>query len=327
MRITPNMTADNSIYNLQKAQTTLNKLTELTTSQQNINQPSDDPAAMNTLLNINDSLNAINQYSTNITNATTSLNVTNTALTGISATIAQAVTLVASITNGANDAPTQQSAINQLVTLKQQIVDYANTQSGNTYVFGGTDSSTPPFTIDSTTTPPSNVYNGNSTQSSVEVTKNMYQAVNITGDRLLGLSGASSSGPPIPSPSYGSTNILQTFDNLIATVQNEATETNPTPAQQTATTTAIQQGATALAAGATQVNNATVDVAARLQRLTNMTTMNTNNQTTLENVVGNIQSVDLATVGTELSQQQTAYQAALSATAQIAKMSLLNYLN
>jgi flagellar hook-associated protein 3 FlgL len=304
MSITSNMTANNSIYNLQKVETTLNHLTELSTSEMNVNQPSDDPAATNTMLNINDSLNAITQYSTNITNATTALNVTNTALTGISDIIAQAKTLAASITNGTTDASTRQSDHDQLVTLKQQIVDYANTQSGNTYVFGGADSSTPPFSS------ASNAYNGDSTQSKVEVTKNMYQTVNITGDRLLEGTGSN--------PSYGSTNILQTFDNLIAAVGDSTTASD---------TAAIQQGATDLAAGATQVNNATSDVAARLTRLTAMTTMNTNNQNTLENTVSNIQTVDLSTVGTELTQQETAYSAALSATATVAKMSLLNYLN
>ncbi|MGD0586040.1 MAG: flagellar hook-associated protein FlgL [Oryzomonas sp.] len=313
MRITSNMTANNAIYNLQKAQTTLNNLTELTTSEQNINQPSDNPAATNTLLNINDSLNAINQYSTNITNATTVLNVTNDALTGISSSIAQAQQVMSTMTSGSTDPSVRQSAYDQLATIKQQIIDYGNTQSGNTYVFGGTDSSTPPFSVVGAT----NTYNGNSTQSSVEVTTNSYQVVNITGDRLLGLPGASSSGPPIPSPSYGSTDILGTLDNLMAAVGNNATPSNVAN---------IQQYSSALDAGATQINNATVDVAARMQRLTTMSTMNTNSQNTLQNVVGNIQSVDLATVGTELSQQQTAYQAALSATAQISKMSLLNYL-
>ena len=440
MRITENMMANNSIYNLQQIQTNINQLTLSTTSQQNINQPSDNPAATNTLLNINDSLNAITQYQTNITNATTSLNVANNALTGITSSIEQAQTLVASITNGTIDASTQQSDVEQLEELKQQIVNYGNTQSGNTYVFGGTDTSTPPFSTTTNTTPTgaylaalttaanaiqtqaaigvgpnsaaalatavaalpgvtaadttaataistaataamtaattavttpnaanlaaaqtafnalntltngttfttagapallatfetslnasntavntavntvTNAYYGNDNPSNIEVTKNTYQNVNISGDSLLTGTG--------PNTNYGTTNILQTFDNLIATVQN--TPTNPTTAQQAANATAIQNGATALAAGLAQVQNATADVAARLGRLTAMTTMNTNNQTTLQNTVSNIQHVDLNMVGTELSQEQTAYQAALSATAQISKLSLLNYLS
>jgi len=303
MRITSNMTANNAIYNLQKGQTTLNKLTELTTSDQNINRPSDDPTSTSTLLNISDSLNAISQYSTNITKATTFLNVTSNALTGISDTITQAKSLVDSISDGSDSASDRQSAHDQLVALKKQIVDYANTQSGDTYVFGGTSSSTAPFSSTS------NSYSGDDNQSEVEVTENSYQTVNITGDRLLKGSGSN--------PSYGSTDILKTLDDLISAVGDSTTASD---------TTAIQQGAKDLEAGAAQVDNAQIDVAARLKRLDTMSTMNTNNKTTLENVVSNIQSVDLTTVGTELSQQQTAYEAALAATAKISSMSLLDYL-
>ena len=303
MRITANMTANNSIYNLQKVQTSLSKLTELTTSEQNINQPSDDPTATSTLLNINDTLNAINQYSTNITNATTVLSVTNAALTGISDSIAQAKEVVASISSGSSDPSIRQSAYDQLATIKQQIIDYGNTQSGSTYVFGGTVTSTPPFSS------ASNAYSGDSNQTKVEVTTNSFQTVNITGDRLLGGTGSN--------PSYGNTDILGTLDNLMTAIGNSATPSNAAN---------IQLYSNALDNGATQVNNAQVDVAARMKRLDNVSTMNTNNQNTLEGVVGNIQNVDLATIGTELNQQQTAYQAALSATAQISKMSLLNYL-
>jgi len=303
MRISSNTSALNAIYNLQKGQTTLNKLTELTTSDQNINRPSDDPTSTSTLLNISDSLNAISQYSTNITKATTFLNVTSNALTGISDTITQAKSLVDSISNGSDSASDRQSAHDQLVALKQQIIDYANTQSGDTYVFGGTSSSTAPFSSTD------NSYNGDSTQSKVEITENSYQTVNITGDRLLKGSGSN--------PSYGSTDILKTLDDLISAVGDSTTASD---------TTAIQQGAKDLEAGATQVSNAQIDVAARLKRLDTMSTMNTNNKTTLENVVSGIQSVDLTTVGTELSQQQTAYEAALAATAKISSLSLLDYL-
>ncbi|GFE61479.1 flagellar hook-associated protein FlgL [Geobacter sp. AOG2] len=303
MRISSNTSALNAIYNLQKGQTTLNKLTELSTSDQNINRPSDNPTSTSILLNISDSLNAINQYSTNITKATTLLNVTSNALTGISDTITQAKSLVDSISNGSDSASDRQSAHDQLVALKQQIIDYANTQSGDTYVFGGTSNSTAPFSSTS------NTYNGDSNQSKVEITENSYQTVNITGDRLLKGSGSN--------PSYGSTDILKTLDDLISAVGDSTTASDAA---------AIQQGAKDLEAGATQINNAQIDVAARLKRLDTMSTMNTNNKTTLENVVSDIQSVDLTTVGVELSQQQTAYEAALAATAKISSMSLLDYL-
>lgn len=303
MRISSNTSAINSIYNLQKQQATFNKLTELTTSEQNVNRPSDDPTSTSTLLNVGDTLKAIDKYSTNITKSTTFLTVTNNALTGISDTISQAKTLVASISDGSDSATERQSAHDQLVSLKKQIIDYANTQSGDTYVFGGTSSSTAPFSSTN------NTYSGDGNQSKVEIAENSYQNITITGDRLLKGTGSN--------PSYGSTDILKTLDNLISAVGDSTTASDAT---------AIQQGATDLEAGASQVSNAQIDVAARMKRLDTMATMNTNNKNTLANVVSDIQTVDLTTVGVQLSQQQSAYEAALAATAKISSLSLLDYL-
>lgn len=303
MRITTNMTANNAIYNLQQGRARLDKLQEQSTTEQNINRPSDDPISARILMDIGDKLKATDQYSSNITKADTFMTVTNTALTGISDFLSQAKTLVNSISSGSNDATERQTVNDQLVALKKQIVDMANTQSGDQYVFGGANSSTPPFNTTN------NNYAGDSTQLQVEVAQNSTQAMNLTGDRVLQGSGSS--------PSYGSTNILQTFDNLIAAVGNSTTPSN---------VTAIQAGAKDLETGAKQIANAQSDLAARMIRLDNMTKMNTSNKNTLQDISSNIQYVDLAKLGVELTQQQNAFSAALSATAKISSMSLLDYL-
>lgn len=296
MRITSNMTANNTIYNLQNSQTALNNLTELITSGQNVNKPSDNPAAMNTLLNATDSINSLNQYATNISQGTTLLTTTSDALTGISGVISQAEELAGSISSGTSSTSDQQSAVQQLTSLKQQLIGYGNTQSGNTYVFGGADTSTPPFSTSS------NTYGGNSSQSEIEIAPNVTQSMSVNGgDVLLGTG------------SYGSTNMLQTIDSLISDVQNN-------------NVTGIQNDASALEAGATQVNNAQVDVSSRLTTLSNMTTVNTNNLNTLQSVISNIQTVNTTQVGVELEQQQTSYSAALATTEQVSQLSLLNYM-
>ncbi|QEM69861.1 flagellar hook-associated protein 3 [Geobacter sp. FeAm09] len=303
MRITSNMTANNAIYNLQQGRSRLDKLQELSTTEQNINRPSDDPIAARILMDIGDKLKATDQYSSNITKANTFMTVTNTALTGISDFLAQAKSLVNSVSSGSNDATERQTVNDQLVALKKQIIDMANTQSGDQYVFGGADSSTPPFNT------ANNTYAGDGTQLQIEVAQNSTQAMNLTGDRVLKGTGTS--------PSYGTTDILQTFDNLIAAVGDSTTPSN---------VTAIQQGAKDLETGAKQIANAQSDLAARMIRLENMTKMNTSNKNTLEDIASNIQYVDLAKLGVQLTQQQNAFSAALSATAKISQMSLLDYL-
>jgi len=293
MQVTSTMTANNAIYNFQNLQTSLNNLSEQLATGKNVNQPSDDPLAMSTLLNTTDSINSLNQYATNITEGTTALTTTGNALTGIASIMSQAKTLADSIYSGTSDTT---GVVEQLTSLKQQIVDYANTQSGDSYALGGAETSSVPFSQSS------NAYSGNSSQSNIEIAPGVTQNVSVDGGSVL-----------LGTGSYGTTNILNTFDNLITAVQND-------------NVTSIQTETTALEAGADQVNNAQADVSARLTMLNNMSSVNTNNLNTLQNTISNIQTVNTATVGVELQQEETSYSAALAATSKISQLSLLNYM-
>lgn len=306
MRITANITADNSLYNIQQGQAKLDKLNEQVGSQQNINRPSDDPINTRLLLDIGDKVKVTDQYSSNISKASTWQQVASTALTGMSQTMLTAKTLVATITNGSGDASIRQSAVSQLQALKQQIVDMGNTQMGDQYVFGGAKNTTAPF---SGTAP---YYAGDETAINVEIANNSTQQMNIPGNQLLTADTA-------VSQPYGKTNILATFDKLITAITGD-------PAHPNGDIASIQAGANALEDGATQIDNAESDVAARVMRLDNMSTLNTNNKNTLLNIYGNTQNVDNAKLAVELTKQQTAFNASLSATAKISQMSLLNYL-
>ncbi|MBW4054569.1 MAG: hypothetical protein HIU83_04060 [Proteobacteria bacterium] len=368
MRITANITSDNSLYNIQQGRAKLDKINELISTGSNVNRPSDDPINTRLLLDIGDKVSAGDQYLSNIQKASTLQQITNTALTGMSDTMQLAKTLVASITNGSSDATVRQNAVSQLQALKQQMVDMGNMQNGEQYIFGGASNTTPPFIsksgdltsgdskvlnanvtglkpgmqvsgtgipagtvigtinntvptsftlVDSSTPPVSvtatatiagsslNIYAGDSTQSSVEIAQGSKQALNVTGDRLLKGTGAN--------PSYGATDIFKAFDDLITAVT-----ANDVPG--------IQAGAQALGAGANQINTAQSDVSARVARLDSMTKLNQNTRNTLMTVYSNTQNVDLAKMAVGLTQQQTAFQASLQATAKVSQLSLLDYL-
>ncbi len=304
MRITQNMLANNTIYNLQQSASQLSKLGDLTASGQNVNTPSDDPIATRLLVQIGQQLKSADQYGSNISKATTWLNYTGTALTGMSDIIGQASKVTGSIINGSTDPNIRQSVHDQLVDLKKQVIDMANTQYGDQYVFAGANNTSAPFSN------ASNAYKGDSTQIGVEISQNSTIALNLTGDRLLLGTGES--------PDYGSTNILATFDNLIAAVGDKSNNSN---------VTAISQGIIDMQSGIKQLNNATSDILSRTARLSNMANLNDNTKNTLSSIVGKIQNVDYNKLGVELSQQQTAYNAALASTAKVQGMSLLNYIS
>lgn len=305
MRITSNVTANNSLYNLQQNRSKLDKLQELVSSGNNVNRPSDDPATARHLYDINDKIKAGEQYISNIDKATTWQKFTDVALEGMADTLMIAKDIVATITNGSTDPAIRQNVITQLTALKQQMVDIGNTQLGDQYIFGGANNAATPF---STVAP---YYSGDETALNVEVGSNTTQRMNIAGNQIL-TGSTLLVAPPEPLP-YGSTNILKAFDDLITAVNaNDIAN--------------IQAGAQALEFGSKQITDARSDVASRMIRLESAKKINENNKNTLETLFGNIQSVDYAKLGVELNQQKTAFEAALSTSAKVSQMSLLDYL-
>lgn len=300
MRITPNISADSALYNIQQGRAKLDKLQELISSGSNVNRPSDDPIASRVLLDIGDKLKATDQYASNITKASTWLQFTSTALQGMADTMQLAKQQVATITSGNSDPTIRQTVVSQLQALKQQMIDMGNTQMGDQYLFGGAKNAALPF---SSVSP---YYSGDETATSVEIAQSTTQQMNIPGNQILTADTA-------VSQPYGSTNILKAFDDLIAAVGSD-------------NVAGIQAGAKTLESGAQQITNAQSDVASRQIRLDSSSKMNANNKNALETIAGNIQNVDYAKLAVEMTQQQTAFQASLSATAKVTQLSLLDYL-
>ena len=273
----------------------LDKLQELTSSGANVNRPSDDPIASRLLLDIGDKLKAANQYKSNIAKAETFMSISSTALQGMADTMALAKKVVANYTPGTSDTTVQANTISQLEALKQQMVDMGNTQLGDQYVFAGTDNATPPF---SNNTPPAlPVYAGDATVIDIEVGNNTTEQMNIPGEQLL--------KAPV--------DILKAFDDLIAAVTAN-------------TNAAFTPAANSLEDGAKQITNAQTGLASRMKRLESLSSMHANNINTLENIVGNTQNVDYAKLAVQISQQKIAFEASLSSTAQLSKMSLLDFM-
>lgn len=296
MRITPGMTSDNALYNLQKGRTLLNRLQEQIASGSTINRPSDDPITTRQLLDLENKVEAGEQYLSNITKGNLWLSMTDTALQGMYDILAQAREVTGTITNGSSDQTVRENAASQLEELKKQLVDLGNTQLGDQYIFAGFKNNTPPFSKGD------NNYYGTTDEIAIEIDQNSPATLNISGDALLKGTG-----------SYGSVDILETIDAIITAINNN----DPTQ---------IQANAAQLDASTNQINNARSDVAGRMVRLESAENMITSNQSTLKGIITDTMGVDYVEAATQLNQQQAAFEAALSATAKISQLSLLDYL-
>jgi flagellar hook-associated protein 3 FlgL len=290
------MTADNALFNLQKGRTLLNRIQEQIASGMTINRPSDDPITTRQILDLENKLEKGEQYLGNITKSNLWLNMTDTALEGIGEIVRQARKVAGTITSGSSDVTVRENAVSQLTELKKQLVDLANTQVGDQYIFAGFKNDTPPFSNSD------NNYGGTSDQIMVEIDQNSKSAINITGDALLKGTG-----------SYGSVDVLDAMDDLIAGINAN----NPTD---------IAGAAAQLDQSTNQINNARSDVASRISRLDSAESMIARNQNTISGIISDTLGVDYIKAATELNQQQTAFEAALSATAKISQLSLLDYI-
>lgn len=300
MRVTANMSADSSLYNIQQGRKKLDRLQELTASGNYINKPSDDPIGSRLLLDVGDKLREGTQYLSNIKKSQIWQQFTNTALTGMADTMRVAKKQVASIVSGSDDPVERQNVVSQLQALKQQMIDMGNMQLGDQYLFGGAKNTTPPF---SATAP---YYSGDESGINIEIGPATTQQMNMLGNQLLTADTAASQP-------YGTTNVIKAFDDLIAGITANDVA-------------AISAAATALESGAKQITNAQTDVASRILRLDSSTKLNENTRNTLETIYGNTQNVDYAKLAVQLNQQKIAFEASLSATASLSKLSLLDYM-
>ncbi len=361
MRITPNITMQNSLYNIQSTRARMDSIQEKIASSKNYNRPSDDPVSVSLLVNMNDRMTVADQYTSNISKSDTWLKMSNTALTGMNSFIEMAKKAVSSVAGGETDPNVINNALLSLKSIKQNIVDMGNTQMNGVYLFSGTKSLTKPFLINSGDTtsgsptisnldsvtglsagmaisgvgipagttiaavnagPPAsltlsanatatatgaalNTYAGDNGVTSIEINQGVTQAINFPGNNLL--------TPTPPGGPYGSVDVLATMDQLIADVASS-------------NATGIQAGKQLLYQAGVQLNAAQSDLQARTVRLDAANTMNKTIISTLQTVYGNIQNVDYAQLGIEMSQQETALNATYSSTAKISQMSLLDYL-
>lgn len=357
MRITPNITMNNSLYNIQRTRSQMDQLQEKIASGKNYNRPSDDPVAVRLLVGLNDRMSAADQYNSNISKADTWFQITNTALTGATSFLEQAKKTLAPLSGGVTDPNVVNNALLQLRSIKQQVVDMANTQMNGIYIFGGTRNLTKPFeTATGDFTSGSNVISNMSSVANYSVGMPISGAgipsgttVTAVGANSITLSAASTvttAGGTVNGYAGDSGTFQVEINQGVSQAINipgdqlflgsAGSPYGNTDVLQTldqlivdvaaGNQAGILSGKAALYNAGIQFNAAQSDLQARLVRIDAAQQMNTSIMNSLSTVFGKIQTADFAQLGIEMSQQKIALDATLSSTAKISQMSLLDFL-
>ena len=282
------------------------------TTGQRIQAPADDPAAMSAALNLQSENSSVQQFSQNVSTLQNRASLSGSALQQLKTITDKANELAAGV-DGTTSTQTMLTDSTQVSQLIQQAVDVLNSKDGSSYLFGGTASGQPPFSV--TTDANGNVtavtYQGNITVSQSQISANSSIAVDVPGENNTG------SGPRgvVSDSRYGA----DLFNHLIS-LQNNLLNGNST-AVSTTDLSSLQKDDD-------NVIFQVADNGAVQTRLDSAASADTASQAALETSITNVAGADLTTTLVKLSQANNAYQAGLQSASAILQLnqSLLSYL-
>lgn len=234
-------------------------------------------------------------------------------------------------TQGANEtlSSTQRAQMAvEVFQLRDHLVNLANTTYQGKYIYGGTDTDTPPYSASTytnfTSTAASQRYTYNNNAGAANT-----RTVDVTDDLSMA----------VGTPGNG------VFDNAIQSLERlgralEGFETLPAvgapdgtgvayvfPTDRTAQTDAIRAALDQLeTARSGDVLPETINVAGRMNRLQSAARVLDDTKTSAQEVLSRLQDADVTEAATGLQQAQTALEASLTVTARILKLSILDYI-
>ncbi|HTY60011.1 MAG TPA: flagellar hook-associated protein FlgL [Bacteroidota bacterium] len=297
MRITEARIANDFLYNVNNTQERINEYQNQLSSGTRVNEPSDDPEAADMIMRLNATLGRNEQFSSNVGAGQSMLSNSADALDGIGQIVAQLQTTMTQVSNGAQSSaiPTFADTVDGYLT---QALALANTEFNGKYVFGGTQTQTPPYVLTPNAAPPPSqtvTYAGNDGKIEYAVGEGQTQPVNVTGQEAF--------------------NGTALFDQIIKIRDNLKAGITPTQADFTAVQASLQT-----------LLNTSGRAGAILQSLDTTAAHLQGQHTQLLALRSVQQDTDVASATLNLKQEQTALDAALAVGAKILPQSLVNFL-
>jgi flagellar hook-associated protein 3 FlgL len=284
MRVDPNYIS-NLAAALNQSTGQENTLTSELSSGLRVASLSDGPVAVAQSTLLGSSIAKDDTFVQTASNQSSRMQVTDSTLGEVVSQITSALSTAVSGNNGTLNATDLASVAQALSGIRDQVLSLANTSYQGQYLFGGSQGSAPPFTLDTSTTPATATYNGDSSVQYVETPSGQKIQVNLPGSAVFGAAGSG---------------VLGALNQLISDFSSGAT---------TASVTA-DTGALTTALGQLSSQRSTLDSA--LSRLQATSTYAQTEESQLKVAQSNLVSADPAAVATQLSQAEVQHQALLS---------------
>ena len=165
MRITNSMLVSNTIWNIGNNTKRLAEASERQSTQSKISLPSDDPVVATNAVKYRNYVSTVEQYQSNVTNATSWMSVTESAISDLNDVVQEIRDKTVQAANGTQSAESLSSIKSEIAQLKKAAIDVLNTSYAGRYVFAGYNTDSAPYAektvsltnADSTTTEVSTV--------------------------------------------------------------------------------------------------------------------------------------------------------------------------
>lgn len=299
MRIATTTASENIVRQIQQIGQQQTKLQAQVASGLRITQLEDDPAAAGRVLTLNSELRAIDQFGKNANRALEISQSTLGSLTQIKH-ISDRATELGTLGAGTQSSEQTSAYAAELDQLIEQSVQQANSRLGNDYLFGGTKVSTPPFLV------------------TRNATTNQIDSITFDGDTQqmeVPLSATASVTPGADATT--TTGITDFLTHLIALRDALATGNN----------TAVTTAQTGLIATEDVFVSSLAQQGAIQMRIEVNQAQQKDRSQNLQSLISSEVDADLPTTIVRLNQAQLAYQASLQSSANIMRVSLLDYIN
>lgn len=290
-RITNSMVSRTVLSDIQGVFTKLSQTQEKLSSGKQLTKPSDDPFATSRALLYRGDLEANQQYQTNVTDAKSWLDATDTALSTVQSDFNRVRNLVLQGANGSNSQVQRDAIVSELTQLADSIKAAGNTQYAGRFIFSGTATNQAPFTPGGADT-----YLGNTATINRSIGDGVQIPVNVTGDTV--------------------------FTPVLAAIRQAIVDLSPggTPANLGGIDLkAIDAASNQILVTQASVGAGTNRLTAALDRLQQLNLAQTQQ-------LSDTEDADVAQTMIDYSTQSAVYQAALKAGSQLIQPSLLDFL-
>ena len=273
------------------------QLTDELSSGLRVGSLSDDPVAASANVQLNSSLARLDSFVQSSSGAQSQLQVTDSALGEVVSQVTSALSLAVSATNGTLSSDNLGSIAKQLSDIRDSVVSLANTSYQGTYVFAGSQGGTKPFTVDSTTTPATTTYNGDTVTQKIETPDGQSVQTNVAGSAIFTATSA---------------DLLGTLNQLVADVASGSAN--------------IAADSSALTTALSNVSTQRSTIGSSLSRLTVTSGYAQTQQAQIEAQQSDLLSASPESVASDLKTAEVQHQALLSVEAALSQTNLFSYL-